>query len=184
MTDVNIIRVDPEINIVNTHNKANYGGLTYLSKYLQSDEEDLATNDMVQDGSSTPKDFTTTVPTGFKYLLYRCFPRLEDGSTVFDSTKFGALTALGTGVQIIHKDGETETILETWKTNADIKDTMLDFDQGFKGNGSRIGRWSFHLDMGKAMVLEAGEKLMCRINDALAGIDIFTIKVKGRKLAI
>jgi len=156
----------------------NLDGDNYLSIHLQA----ASVVNMAVDGSSTPVEYSYTVPVGKKLMLNRGFLAIEDGVTAFAPGNFGAISGpLGNGLEIsITPNGESKQVLETWQTNRQIRDSMFDFDQQFKADGAYIGRWTFSKDIGSSFVLNAGDKISALNQDDLTGLDYLSIRIKGK----
>lgn len=153
------------------------GPANYFSTYLL----DGSNVDMAVDGT-VPVDYSYTVPEGKGLLLTRTFLTLEDGVTAFNPGDFGALSALIQGVEFsITPNGESKIVLENWKTNRQLRDTMFDFDTEFKKDGAYIGRWSFDKDMeSRGIRLNAGDVVNVRVQENLDGLDYLAFRIKGR----
>lgn len=150
------------------------------SNYLSTFLLDSAAVDMAVDGS-TPVEYSYTVPAGKKVKFTRGFITIEDGVSAFLPGNFGALSALTNGLQVsITPDGGSEVVLELWKTNREIRNSMFDFDQQFKSDGAYVGRWTFSKDLHNGgFSLNAGDKFSIIVQDNLTGLDHLSFRVKG-----
>ena len=155
----------------------------YVSEYLTNGgSEDMAVN------GGTPVEFSYTVPADTIVYVTRSFVAIEDGSVAFNPAHFAALgAALGNGVEVsITPNGGSKVVLELWKTNRQVRDTMFDFDQEFKSDGAYIGRWTFGKDLGNftndkpGIELNAGDKFSVIVQDDLTDLDWMSFKIKGR----
>lgn len=148
-----------------------------LSTYLM----DGSTVDMVVDGSTTPVVYSYTPPTGLILDVYRLLLYVDD-STEFSPSTFGDIAALTNGVTI-KANGD---LLETWRDNMDIITTMHDFlgtpNLG-KSTSSGAGRWTF-TKFGGPIRIVPGSTFSATINDAMAGLDSFRIKIQGRLIDV
>ena len=149
----------------------------YLSEFLL----DSAAKDMAVDGT-TPAEYSYTVIAGKKVKLARSFITIEDGASAFAPGNFGAISgALSNGVEVsITPSGGYKSVLETWTTNREVRNTMFDFDQQFKADGAYIGRWTFAKDLQNGgFSLAAGDKFSIIIQDDLTGLDYMSFRLKG-----
>ena len=143
---------------------------TYL---LNGGSSELAVN-----GSSTPVEFTHTA-VGYqvigRMLLYL------SASTAMQDTEFGDLTALSNGVDIVANG----VVIANWKDNIDILTMMFDYMNAGKefGKDGRVlaGRWTLYKahDSSDGIGLAHGEVFKAVVNDNLAGLDLFRIRVQG-----
>jgi hypothetical protein len=145
----------------------------FVSTYLQNG----GSNDMGVDGS-TPVIFSYTPPAGKKLITGRMMLYLECAAD-FDSTKFGNLTALSNGVQLI-ADG---VILETWSDNIDLITTFYDgnaYEQFGKIRRTMAMRWTFTKAAAGISGIKISNQISVKIQDDLsaAGL-IFRAKVQG-----
>ena len=155
----------------------------YLSTYLL----DGATIDMSVDGSGAAKIYRYTVPADTGVAVNRGLLTIEDGAAAFQPGNFGAIgSALTNGIEIsITPSGGAKVILETWKTNRQIRDTMFDFDQTFRTDGVYTGRWTFTKDLNQhGFVLMPGDVFDFKIQDDLSLMDYISFKLKGIKKVI
>lgn len=155
----------------------------YLSTYLL----DGSTIDMAVDGSSTAVTYRYTVPSNTRVSLNRGFLVIEHGAAAFAAGVFGALgAALTNGVEIsITPAGGSKVVLETWKTNRQVRDTFFDFDQTFRTDGVYTGRWTFTRDLNNnGIVLTSGDVFDFKIQDNLSTLDYMSFKIKGIKKTI
>jgi hypothetical protein len=144
-----------------------------LKQYLL----DTASNDMAVNGSVTPVEFLYTVPAGKRLDLERMMFYME-GATAFSGVKFADLTALTTGVTWTIAG----SLVETWVDNIDIMTTMFDTEGRAvfsKVDRSLGGRWTFSKDTGKPIQLDAGQTVVCTINDDLSSLVHFRAKIAG-----
>lgn len=154
----------------------------YLSVYLL----ETAAINMAVDGT-TPKIYRYTVPADTRVSLNRGLLTFEDGVVAFLPANFGALGApLTNGIEIsITPSGGSKVVLETWKTNREVRDTMFDLDQTFKTSGVYTGRWTFTKDLNNnGMVLTPGDVFDFKIQDNLSTLDYLSFKLKGIKKTI
>ena len=159
------------INLVSADN--------YFSEYVT----DGATIDMAVNGT-TPVVYSYTVLPNTEVTINRGFFVIEDGAVAFNPGNFAALGAsLSNGVEIsITHLGSSKIVLENWKTNRQVRDTMFDFDQTFKTDGVYTGRWSFTKDLiSRGFILNEGDKFEIKIQDNLSGLDYMSFKLKGNK---
>lgn len=154
----------------------------YLSVHLL----DGAAIDMAVNGT-TPVIYRYTVPADTKVALHRGLLTIEHGAAAFNAAHFAALgAALGNGVEIsITPNGGSKVILETWKTNRQIRDTMFDLDQTFKTAGVYTGRWTFTKDLNNnGLILNPGDVFDFKIQDNLSTLTYMSFKLKGIKKVI
>ena len=154
----------------------------YLSVHLLDD----ATIDMSVNGT-TPVTYRYTCPADTRVALNRGLLAIEHGAAAFNAAHFGALgAALANGVEIsITPNGGTKVILETWKTNRQIRDTMFDLDQTFKTAGVYTGRWTFTKDLNNnGLILNPGDVFDFKIQDNLSTLTYMSFKLKGIKKVI
>ncbi len=153
----------------------------YLSEHLLNG----GSNNMAVDGT-TPATFTYTIPADTRVALNRGFLAMEDGAVSFLPGNFGAVAALTNGVEInITPLGGSPVVLETWKTNREVRDTMFDFDEQWRTAGTYIGRWSFTKDLNNnGIVLTPGDTFNIKIQDNLSSLDYFSFRLKGIKKLI
>lgn len=143
---------------------------------------DSSTVDMAVNGLSPSATYGYTVPEFSVFLLTRGLLVIEDGSVAFSPGNFGAIAgALANGVEISYTNkAKGKVIIDTWKTNRQIRDTMFDFDQTFKADGVYTGRWTFSKDLGsRGLMLYAGDKFEIKIQDNLSSLDYLSFKLKG-----
>jgi len=148
----------------------------YLSAYMtNAGEPDMAVN------GGTPVTYSYTVPEGSTVEIHRLLLAIEHGTVAFVSGHFGALgAALTNGVEISVTNSGVTTILETWKTNRQVRDTMFDFDQAFKTNGAYTGRWTFTKDLNAVGIeLKSGDSFQVKIQDDLSSLDYLSMRLKG-----
>ena len=147
---------------------------SYINTYLLNG----GSEDMTVNGSSTPVEFSYTASGDSsigRIMLYL------ESSGAMDSTKFGDLTALGTGVTIVCNG----TTIGTWKDNIDIITSMYDFSWAGKAFGKETkvltGRWTlWKADSDtRGMELDDGDVLKAVVNDNLTGLSIFRIRLQG-----
>jgi hypothetical protein len=153
---------------------------SYLSAYL----ENGGSNNMKVNGSVTPVTFSYTIPADTRVALNRGFVVLEDGATSFVPGNFGQIsTGLTNGVEIsVTPSGGSPVVLENWKTNREVRDTMFDFDEQWRTAGTYIGRWSFTKDLNQnGIVLKTGDAFNFKIQDDLSSLEYFSFKLKGIK---
>ncbi|MCK5607963.1 hypothetical protein KAR91_39145 [Candidatus Pacearchaeota archaeon] len=154
----------------------------YLSVYLL----DTAAVDMTVNGT-TPVIYRYTCPADTRVALNRGLLTIEHGGAAFAPGVFGALgAALTNGVEIsITPSGGSKVVLETWKTNRQIRDTMFDLDQTFKTNGVYTGRWTFTKDLNNnGLILTPGDVFDFKIQDNLSSMTYMSFKLKGIKKVI
>lgn len=138
--------------------------------------------DMAVDGS-TPKTYKYTVQPSEMLLLTRGMLVIEDGSVAFLPGNFGALgAALANGIEISYTTkAKGKVIVELWKTNREIRDTMFDLDQTFKSAGVYTGRWTFSKDLSSdGLELHPGDIFEIKIQDNLTALDYLSFKIKGK----
>ena len=138
--------------------------------------------DMAVDGT-TPKIYKYTVGDFHKLLLTRGMLVIEDGATAFAPGNFGAIASpLTNGVEISYTTkAKGKVIIDTWKTNRQIRDTMFDFDREFKSDGAYAGRWTFSNDLGGGgLMLYPGDKFEIKIQDNVSALDYLSFKIKGK----
>ena len=149
-----------------------------ISQYLLEG----ANIDMAVDGT-TPKTYGYTVADSEELLLTRGILVIEDGSVAFVPGAFGAIAGpLTNGVEISYTTkAKGKVIIDIWKTNRQIRDTMFDFDQTFKSDGVYTGRWTFSKDLSNpGIMLYPGDKFEIKIQDNLAALDYLSFKIKGK----
>lgn len=149
-----------------------------LSQYLLEG----ANVDMAVDGT-TPKTYGYTVASSEELLLTRGILVVEDGVVAFLPGNFGAIASpLANGVEISYTTkAKGKVIIDTWKTNRQIRDTMFDFDQTFKSDGVYTGRWTFSKDLSsQGLILHEGDKFEIKIQDNLSTLDYLSFKIKGK----
>lgn len=154
----------------------------YLSEYLLGG----AAMDMAVNGT-TPVIYRYTAPANTRVSLNRGLLAIEHGAAAFNASKFAALgAALANGVEIsITPNGGSKVILETWKMNRQIRDTMFDLDQTFKTAGVYTGRWTFTKDLNQnGLILNPGDVFDFKIQDNLSSLDYMSFKLKGIKQVI
>lgn len=138
-----------------------------------------ASGDMNVDGSSTPVEFTYSVPEGRSYVIIGQLLLTMEIATTFDPAKFGDLTALTNGVEII-RGPQT---LATWKTLEDVEDSMWELraDQGLYGLRVARGVWKFHELIGnlQGLFVNANQTFTVRVNDDLTGLSRLRMSVQG-----
>jgi hypothetical protein len=154
----------------------------YLSIHLLNG----GSNNMAVNGSVTPVTYTYTVPADTRVALNRGFLVMEDGVISFLPGAFAAIAALTNGVEInVTPLGGSPVVLENWKTNREVRDTMFDFDEQWKTAGTYVGRWSFTKDLNNnGIVLTPGDTFNMVIQDDLSGLDYFSFRLKGIKKLI
>ena len=149
-----------------------------LSQYLLEG----ANISMAVDGT-TPKTYGYTVANSEQLLLTRGLLIIEDGSVAFLPGNFGAIaSSLTNGIEISYTTkAKGKVIVDTWKTNRQIRDTMFDFDQTFKSAGVYTGRWTFSKDLGsEGLMLYPGDKFEIKIQDNLSTLEYLSFKLKGK----
>jgi hypothetical protein len=154
----------------------------YFSSYLL----DGATADMAVDGSGTPVIYRYTVPSDTKIALTRCLLSIEHGAAAFVASNFGARAALANGLEIsVTPLGGAKIILENWKTNRQVRDTMFDFDQTFRTDGVYTGRWTFSKDLNEeGMLVVPGDVVEIKVQDNLSTLDYLSLRIKGKKKVV
>ena len=157
-------------------------GDNYESVYLlNGGSEDMAVN------GTTPAVFSHTVAADTRFSFNRGLLVMEHGAAAFNASNFAALGApLTNGVEIsVTPNGGSKIVLELWKTNRQVRDTMFDFDQTFKTAGVYTGRWTLTRDLNEhGLVLNPGDVFAITIQDNLAAMDFFSFKLKGDKEVI
>ena len=154
----------------------------YLSEYLL----DTAAINMAVNGT-TPVTYRYTCPANTRISLNRGLLSFEDGVVAFLPGNFGALGApLANGVEVsITPLGGSKVVLETWKTNREVRDTMFDLDQTFKTAGVYTGRWTFTKDLNQnGLIMTTGDVFAFKIQDNLSTLDYLSFKLKGIKKTI
>lgn len=134
--------------------------------------------------SGTPERFSMTVASGHLFKANRLNVELVDGAMT--PAKFGGLTALTTGLQILHYAADGTTVLKDFmngqfiKKNADWSALVgTDGTQNIAaGVGSNPVRWSM-FKSGEPYFMKAGESLAFEIHDSLDGITDFRAMVQG-----
>ncbi len=145
-----------------------------LAEGSSSQSEDLNVN-----GSSTPVFFFATPPEGKYWMIARIMIYFSAG-TAFAEEKFGNLTALTNGIQLMVDNNE----VVVWKDNIDIQTSMFDADGKevyTKKDKSISGRMSFH-KLGHhngIQVKETAFGIGLNIRDNLSTLDMFRARVQG-----
>jgi hypothetical protein len=154
-------------------------GDNYVNENVKNDLYTPPDN-MIVNGSVTPVDFIASPPADKYWMLTRAIIYMS-GSVVFSEEKFGSLTALTNGVQIL-VDGEEITV---WKDNINIVTCMYDVkSEGMfsKVDKSMHGRWTFAKAVGG---LSHGFKTLdnftVRVRDNLTGLTQFHVRVQGEQ---
>ena len=143
---------------------------------------DSSTVSMAVNGASAAATYGYTVPEFSTFLLTRGLLVIEDGNTAFAPGNFGAIVGpLSNGIEISYTTkAKGKIIIDNWKTNRQIRDTMFDFDQTFKSDGVYTGRWTFSKDLAtRGLFLYAGDKFEIKIQDDLSTLDYLSFKLKG-----
>lgn len=169
--------------IINRNGSESIGSYLSASNYLSTFLLNGAAVDMAVDGSGAAVTYRYTVPANTRVFLTRSFLTIEDGAVAFTPGNFGAVAALANGVEVsVTPNGGAKVVLETWKTNREIRDTMFDLDQTFKTDGVYTGRWTFKNDLNQnGIVLVTGDVFDFKIQDDLSGLDYMSFKLKGIK---
>lgn len=155
--------------------------------------ENAGSNDMIVDGSTTPVEFSINADADFDYYIKTISVKLADATAQFN--EFGALSALTNGVEFLWRsirvgeltihDGIKDNI--EWFRLANIpinRNSIIDLSGG--GADAIIVQidlatlfgnpWGVRLEKGTT------DKLVFRVNDALAGLDEFNIIGYGTKI--
>jgi hypothetical protein len=168
-------------------------GKEHVAEFLEGDNYESiyllngGSEDMAVNGSITPVVFSHTIAADTRFSLNRSLLVMEHGAAAFNAAHFAALgSALANGVEVsITPDGGSKIVLELWKTNRQVRDTMFDLDQTFKTAGVYTGRWTFTKDLNEhGLVLNPGDVFAITIQDNLAAMDFFSFKLKGDKEVI
>jgi len=154
----------------------------YFSEFLL----DGSTIDMSVDGSITPVEYSFTVPTDKRIRISRALLTIEDGNQLFKPEQFGRLSELSNGLEIsVTPFGGSKQIMETWKTNREIRNTMFDFNTQFRQDGQYVGRWSLAKDFSDSgLYMNEACKISVLVQDALQGLDFLSLRIKGRIISV
>lgn len=149
----------------------------FINKYLLN----AASNDMGVNGASSAVEFNYSPPEGKKLIAGRIMIYLEMTGN-FDSIKFGGITALGNGCQILCNDNE----IDNWQDNIDMVTTFHDapgLPQFAKETKSLSGRWTLSKAAkgfnGLTVLETSGFSIKIRDDLSAAGI-YFRAKIQGR----
>ncbi len=170
-------------SVVSFPNSKLYTVANYFSEFLLNG----GSEDMAVDGSVTPVEFSYTVPTDTRVKLSQAFMTMEDGPLAFRPGDFGAISGVLTnGVEVsITPFGGVKTVMETWVTNREIRNTIFDFDTEFRTDGQYVGRWTMTSDFaGGELFLNDGDKFSVIIQDDLTPLDFMSFRLKGTLLDI
>ena len=136
-------------------------------------------SDMNVDGSSTAVTFKA-VPSAGKYWMIARVMIYFSGGTAFSEDKFGNLTALTNGVDVLCNG----TVIVNWKNNMDIQTSMFDADGKAvyaKADRSISGRLSFSKfgDKNGLRIDDEVNGFGIKIQDALQSLSQFKARIQG-----
>ena len=150
---------------------------TYIHAFLKNG----GSSDMNVDASITQTDFTYGSIADDTYIT-RLIVLIEDNAAI-DIDKFGGLTALTTGVDILDKGSSLlDGILI--KSNADWLSICYDgtIYNTAGGDDAFTARWTFTKGNQIGLKLDNGEIFTARLNDDLSGLVKFRMALQGYTL--
>jgi len=152
----------------------------FVSNYFSQILLDGANDDMAVDGSSTPVEYSYTVPTDMRVKLSRGRINIEAGQ-FFDAPDFGGDSALSNGLEAsITPEGGSKQVMETWLNNRQMRATMPHFDDRFKTDGQYVGEWDFYNLMNfSGQWLNDGDKFSFLVQDDLQSLEYLAFTLYG-----
>lgn len=182
----------PGIRLVSTGADTGTGDVTiklafqdiFTTQFLTSTGLPLGTNGMNVNGSVVPVPYWLPSDATNDLYLDKIILIIED--TTIDFAKFGNLTALTTGFDLILKQGGVSTsIIDKAKTNYEIlRQTGADFDVVNKKDASNNGGLIIRLQLDSPrLIAGSSDEIRAVVNDNLSSLVRFTAKAVVRRLA-
>jgi len=142
-----------------------------LSRYLDTDGDGTGTKNAIGDYSGAAEEFFIEVPASKHYSIARLIVRIEDVGN-FDAGKYGNNITLTNGIEVEVRDNDDVVLIDLTdgvaiKTNAQWAGLCHDLTIHAFGTGNDTAtiRWTFARS-GDPIALEAGHKLVVKLNDA------------------
>ncbi len=135
------------------------------------------------DGSSTPVEFSYTVPAGDTFWANRMVVLYEDTGG-FSASIYGAESVLanGIGLKLVFADGSEQDLMDgvPLKSNAEWAGRCYDWAYIATGQGNNFAaaRWTFG-ETGRPIQLNEGEKIVVTINDNMLFLVSQTFQIQG-----